>query len=104
MSFGIGLPLGIGAKRLIVTFLAATTVALAGLDRTAEVSLFALYVTIATLVVWVPVGLYLIFGKRADESMARTRLWITEHEDRLTVVTALVLGLLFVADALVALV
>jgi hypothetical protein len=104
VAFGIGFPLGIGAKRLAITILAAATIALSGLTAAEEVGLGVLYVVVATVVAWIPVTLYLIFGKRVDDLMARSRRWITTYEQMLTFVTALALGVLFVADALIRLV
>ena len=104
VSFGIGLLLGIGAKRLAITILAAASVALAGLAPGEEVGLAALYVLVATSVVWIPVALYLVFGTHADELMARARVWITENERMLTFISALAIGVVFVVDALVRLV
>jgi hypothetical protein len=104
VSFGIGFPLGIGVKRLAITILAAATIALVGLSPGEEVGLGALYVVAATLIVWVPVALYLILGTRADDLMAHARIWITAHEQMLTFVTALALCVFFLIDGLIRLV
>lgn len=101
LAFGVGLPLGIGAKRLGITVVAAGTVAVAGFGRAANVSLAVTYVVVATLTVWIPVVLYLIFGTYADVVVAETRSWIVGHERQLTSVSALVLGSLLVLDGLV---
>jgi MFS family permease len=101
LAFGVGLPLGIGAKRLAITVIAAGTVAVAGLGRAANVSLAVTYIAVATLTVWIPVALYLIFGTHADEAVARTRVWIVTHERQVTRLSALVLGVLLVLDGLV---
>jgi hypothetical protein len=100
-AFGIGLPLGIGVKRLGLTVLAAATVALGDLAPSENAVLAALYVLVATLVVSIPVTLYVIFGPRADDLMARSRTWITTNEDLLTFASALVLGVLIAVDGLV---
>jgi small neutral amino acid transporter SnatA (MarC family) len=100
VSLGVGFPLGVGAKRLVITFLAATSVASAGLARDEEVALGILYVVVATVVVWCPVVVYLIVGARADRLVADTRIWITTHESQLLVVTAVTLGLVLIADGL----
>jgi hypothetical protein len=104
IALGIGLPLGIGAKRLIITIVAAATVALAGLSPAEDAGLGVLYVVVASLTVWLPVALYLLLATRADRAVVRLRSWITLHEQTLTFVSALVLGGLFVLDALVRLV
>ncbi len=99
VALGIGIMLGIGTKRLAITIVAATTVALSGLSPLEEVGLGCLYVVVATLVVWVPVSLYLIFGKRADELMGCVQVWVTAQTQMLIFISALVLGVLFILDA-----
>ena len=98
ISFGVGVPLGIGVKRLVITFLAGSTVASAGLDRGSEVALSIEYVVVATVVVWSPVLIYLILGQRADGLMDAVRAWITANERRLLVWTAFVLGVFLIVD------
>ena len=102
-AFGVGLPLGVGAKRLVVTLLAAATVAASGLVPSERVGLSALYVLLATVVVWAPVGLYVVFGGSGDETFAATRRWVTAHERQLVVWLALALGALLAVDGLVVL-
>jgi threonine/homoserine/homoserine lactone efflux protein len=101
LAVSIGFALGIGAKRLALTILAATTVALDGLSPPENAGLAALYVVVSTLVVSIPVTLYVILGARSDDLMARSRRWITENEELLTFVSALVLGVLIVLDGIV---
>jgi hypothetical protein len=48
----------------------------------------------------IPITLYLIVGKRADNQIARSRAWITAHEQQLAFLSALTLGVLFVLVAL----
>jgi threonine/homoserine/homoserine lactone efflux protein len=103
VSFGIGMPLGVGAKRLMITILAATTVAVAGFTGGEEFALSAVYVAVATVVVWAPVALYVVFGEHADRLMAESRRWIATHEESLAVVSALAFGVLLIGDALVGL-
>lgn len=104
VAFGSGFPLGVGAKRLAITILAAATVAVAGLGPVENAGLGVLYVVTATLVVWIPVILYLIFGTRADDGVARSKAWITMHEQALAFVLALALGVLLILDGLIRLV
>ena len=100
LSFGIGVPLGIGAKRLTITLVAAATVALAGLIPGEEFGLGALYVVVASLTVWIPVVGYLLLGKRADDLVALSKAWIAAHDRRLTFISALVLGVFLTGDGL----
>ena len=101
IAFGVGLPMGIGAKRLALTILAATSVALDDLAPVENAGLTVLYVVTSTLVVSIPVTLYLILGARADDLMTRSRAWITANEGLLTFVSALALGGLIVLDGIV---
>jgi Sap, sulfolipid-1-addressing protein len=103
VSFGIGLPLGVGAKRLIISILAATTIAVDTLTSAENLALSVFYIALASIVVWAPVVLYLVFGTRADGLTTETRQWIVSHEDAVTTFSALVLGVLLVGDGLLSL-
>ena len=98
--FGIGLPLGVGAKRLTITLLAAGTVSLSGLGRGGRLALSVLYIAVASVVVWLPVLIYLILGAHADDIVASTRAWITTNQERFTFYSVTVLGVVLVGDAL----
>jgi Sap, sulfolipid-1-addressing protein len=100
VSFGLGMPLGVGVKRLVITVLAAATVAGADLGRDSTVTLSVAYVVVATVVVWCPVLIYLVLGPRADRRLEDARAWITANERPLLVWTALALGLFLAADGL----
>lgn len=104
VAFGIGFPLGIGAKRLVITLLAAATVTIAALTPVEEAALGVAYVAVASLTVCVPVAVYLLLGRRADEAVSTARAWIANNEDRLTFASLLVLGALLIADGLIRLV
>ena len=56
---------------------------------------------IASLLVWLPVAVYLIAGKRADELTESTEAWLMENQQQATVLSTLVFGLLLTGDALV---
>jgi hypothetical protein len=98
--FGIGLPLGIGAKRLTITLLAAGTVSLSGLGSAGRLALGVLYIAVASVVVWLPVLIYLILGAHADDIVASTRAWIARNQVRFTFYSVTVLGVLLVGDGL----
>lgn len=101
LAFGFGFPLGIGVKRLAITILAAATITLSNVSVAEEMGLSMLYFVVGTTVVWVPVALYLVFGSRADDAVARSRSWIANHEQALAFYSALALGVLFVLDGLI---
>jgi len=100
-AFSIGVPLGIGVKRLIISILAASTIALSGLSDSEEFGLGVLYVLVASLLVWLPVAAYLIAGKRADGWVTSSEGWLAANKRRLTFFSSLVFGVLFVIGALI---
>jgi hypothetical protein len=104
-AFSIGSLLGAGGiKRLTITLVAGATIAIAALERSEEAALALMYVVVATLLVWLPVALYLIAGTRADRATARSESWLVRNERPVTSATMLVFGAALSVDALVRLV
>jgi hypothetical protein len=58
-----------------------------------------LYIVASSLVVTIPVSLYLTFGDRADDLIARSKAWITANGQMLAFATALAFGALLTLDA-----
>jgi hypothetical protein len=101
-ALSIGALLGVGGvKRLTITILAGTTIATAGLASVEEVGLGVLYVLIASLLVWLPVAVYLVVGRRADDWMAGAEEWLAANERRVTFLLTFVFGLLLAGDGLI---
>ena len=101
-ALSVGFLLGIGGvKRLTLTILAGTTIAVSGLAQGEEVALGILYVLIATALVWAPVLLYLVAGSGADAWTAKIQTWLTANQRRATVLSTLVFGFLLIGHALV---
>jgi cytochrome b561 len=101
-AFSIGALLGIGGiKRLTVTLVTGATIAIAALERSEEAALALVYVVLATLLVWLPVALYLIAGTRADRATARAESWLVRNERPVTSATMFVFGAALSVDALV---
>ena len=104
-AFSVGLLLGVGGvKRLTITLVAGATVGIAGLTPVEDVLLGVLYVLVAAVLVWVPVGVYLVAGERAAEWLEAAQGWLTANERRITFVSTLLFGFLLTSDALVRLV
>ena len=104
-AFSVGLLLGVGGvKRLTITLVAGATVGIAGLTPVEDVLLGVLYVLVAAVLVWVPVGVYLVAGERAAEWLEAAQGWLTANERRITFVSTLLFGFLLTTDALVRLV
>jgi hypothetical protein len=100
-AFSVGALLGVGGlKRLTVTLFTGATIAAAALRPAEQVGLGVLYVLLASLLVWLPVGLYLIAGERADELTESAEAWLLENQQRATVLSTLVFGLLLSADGI----
>ena len=101
-AFVFGTLLGVGGvKRLTITIVAGATVGIASLLFVEELALGVLYVLIAGVLVWLPVGIYVVAGQRAADWMEHAEGWITANQRRLTFVSTLVFGFLLTSDALV---
>jgi hypothetical protein len=100
VSFSLGVALGVGTKRLVITAVAATTVAFAGLNHAEETGLGALYVVVGGLTVWIPVAIYLIAGKRADDWIAKAKAWLTTNTQKVVFYSSTAFGVAIIADAL----
>ena len=103
-AFTFGFLLGIGGiKRLTLTLLAGTTIAVGGFSTSEEVGLAAVYILIATVLVWAPACVYLVAGSRADAWNASAQAWVTANQRRATVVSTLVFGLILTGHGLLSL-
>ncbi|MFA5885824.1 MAG: GAP family protein [Acidimicrobiia bacterium] len=99
-AIGIGVALGIGGpKRLGITVLVAGTITAAGLGTGAGVMIGASYIVVGTVLVWLPVALYVVAGHRAEDWIATAQHWVGAHQETLTFYPSLVVGLLLVLDA-----
>ena len=95
-----GFLLGIGGpKRLALTCLAATTIVTAGLGDANQAALVVLYVTLATALVWSPLILFLLLGKRAIALMEGAQAEVGRRQPQVTVYALLILAALLVLDA-----
>jgi Sap, sulfolipid-1-addressing protein len=100
-AFSVGALLGVGGiKRLSITIVAGATVGIAGLHPVEELLLGVLYVATAAVLVWVPVGVYLVAGEHADRWMETAEMWLLANELRLTFFSTLFFGFLLTSDAL----
>ena len=101
LSFLAGVALGVGTKRLVITAVAATTVAFAGLSGAEETGLATLYVVVGGLPVWIPVAIYLIAGKRADAWIKNAKAWLTTNAQKIVYYSSTAFGIVLIGDALV---
>lgn len=87
-----------GPKRLVLTFLAMASISSADLGRFEDVSLAALYIVVATVLVWIPVGIVLVAGERAAIILSDGESWMTAHAAELRVWLSLGFGVALVGD------
>jgi len=100
----IAVLLGIGTKRLVISILAASTIALSFSSGVAQLNVGAMYVVVAAVPVWLPVMVYVVVGPRADEWVRVSKAWLIANQRQVTFYLALVFGVLFVVDGVVGLV
>jgi hypothetical protein len=95
-----GFLLGIGGpKRLVLTSLAATTIVTAGLGDVNQAGLVVVYVALATALVWVPLILFLLLGKRVIALMEGAQDEVARRQPQVTVYGLLLLSALLIFDA-----
>jgi hypothetical protein len=101
-ALGIGIALGVGGpKRIGITVLVAGTIAAADVGAGAGLMIGVSYIVVGTLLVWLPVVLYVVAGQRATEWITTAQRWAAAHQRTLTFYPTLVVGTLLVVDALV---
>ena len=95
-----GFVLGIGGpKRLVLTCLAAATIVTAGLGDADQTALVAVYVTLATALVWGPLVLFLFLGERVIAFMEGAQGDVARRQPQVTFYALLILAALLVLDA-----
>ena len=94
-----GVLLGVGGKRLLLTALAATTITTAGIGDADEGLLVVFFVALATIVVWVPVVLFLVLGDRSIGLMKCAQEAIAARQPDMNFYALLILAGLFALDA-----
>jgi hypothetical protein len=90
-----------GPKRLLLTLLAMASVTGSGNGDVAYVTLVVVYIIVATVLVWVPVGIVVVAGERAAAILGRGESWLTTHATELRVWLSLGFGAALAVDALV---
>jgi hypothetical protein len=97
---GVGLLLGFGGpKRLVVTSIAAASIAASGITGSGQKALIAWYALIATVVVWAPVLAYLAFGDRATAELDAGLKWVAHRSRPVTVGALVIVGLALIVNA-----
>lgn len=96
-----GLLLGIGGpKRLLLTALAATAITTAGINLAGNGALVVFYVAIASVLVWVPVLLFVLLGDRAVDRMKQAQQDIARRQPHVTFYALVLLAVALATDAI----
>ena len=90
-----------GPKRLLLTLLAMASVNSAQTGSVANLTLALLYIAVATVLVWVPVGMVVVAGERAADLLGQGETWMTEHARELRIWLALAFGSALILDGVV---
>ena len=103
-ALAAGALLGIGGpKRLVLSTLAAASIAASGVDDQQEAVLVVWYTGLATLLVWAPIICFAILGERAVAAFRSGQRWIGEHQSQVVFYPLIFLGVVLLVDGLVAL-
>lgn len=104
-AFALATLLGFGGpKRLVLTFLAMTSVSEASLSDVEQLVLVLLYVAIATAAVSLPVATVVLVGPRGRDVLDRGEHWIASHATVLRVWVSIGIGAALVIDGIARLV
>jgi hypothetical protein len=82
-----------------LTSLAATTIVTAGLGDADQAELVVVYVTLATVLVWGPLILFLLLGKRVIALMEGAQGKVGRRQPQVTFYALLILAALVLLDA-----
>jgi hypothetical protein len=102
---GVGLLLGIGGpKRLVLTALASASITAAGVSGATVGPLIGWYGLLATVLVWLPVLAYLLFGDWAVAKLDGAMAWLAGHRRSATVYALVIVGAALIIHAVTLLV
>lgn len=99
LGIGMGLPL-IAAKLWVFTLSALATIAAAQLGQPASAIAFLLFVILAEVFLWLPIGMRVFLPKPSQPLLQRVANGLTDHNREIIVVISLVFGLWFLASGL----
>jgi hypothetical protein len=101
-AFMAGLLLGIGGpKRLPLTVLAGTSIAVSGVSDSQALALVAAYTAVATLLVWLPVLAFAVAGDRVLGTLHAAEAALERHQRPLAFYSLLLVGALALVDGLI---
>jgi hypothetical protein len=104
-AIAAGVLLGIGGpKRLVLTVLASTLITTSGIDASKKAALIGWYAMLATVLVWVPILAFELFGDRAVTKLDAAQRWLASHQRQAMFYALLLLGAALLADAVASLI
>jgi hypothetical protein len=96
---GVGLLLGIGGpKRLVLTALAAASIAASGSAGSDDVTLVVWYGLLATVLVWLPVAAYLVLGDLVVARLDVALAWLGRQRRPVTVYALVLIGIVLTVN------
>jgi len=90
-----------GPKRLVLTLLAMASISQADLRLVGGLTLYVLYVAVATVLVSVPVAIVVVGGSRAAEIISRSESWLQTNAAVVRLWLTLGLGIALVVDGVI---
>jgi threonine/homoserine/homoserine lactone efflux protein len=101
-AFGLVLS-GLNPKNLLLVVAAGAAVAQAGLPAGEQTIALGVFVVVGTLGPGLPVGVYFLAGRRAEEILAGLRAWMSRNNTAIMAVLFLVIGAKLIGDGIAAL-
>jgi len=103
-ALAAGLALGVGGpKRLVLTALAASSIAASGAGTSGSAALVVGYTVVATFLVWGPILVFELVGEGVLTRLAAVQRWLRRHQRAALFYPVVTVGVLATADALVTL-
>jgi hypothetical protein len=98
-TFGIVLS-ALNPKNLMLTLAAAATIATAGLDTSQSFVALGVFVVIGTLGVAIPIGIYLLGGDKAANTLDQLHHWLAVHNAAIMSILFVVIGAKLIGNGL----
>lgn len=100
-AFGLGLLLTVpNPKNAGLTIAAAASIGAAGLDSGQELTALAIFVTLASLTVALPIAFFFLARDRARSALDSVKIWLIENSHTVMTVLFVVLGAKVLGDGI----
>jgi hypothetical protein len=91
---------GANPKNLLLAVGGAATIAQTGIPGGQQAIAYLIFALIGTLGVGIPVGIYLVMGKRSDKLLAGLKDWMSAHNGVIMSVLCLIIAAKLIGDAI----